>query len=699
MSLTVKIVLAFVVMALIAVGSSVSGWHSSAQLADSIDETNEFFMPLEKQVGALSMHLERVRAQERTLLSPGMTFGMRQIQRGRYDESNRLIQVAMSGVDTVFKDAGSKGYVTPEIESTWNNAKDKLQAWEDIGREQMDIINKWEKTFVTSPDALVADLQGFRGDHYALAARLGGMLAEGKVSGPEVSDSDTACAFGQWRSRFDLSALVFQQSRDPSKPIVMEDGSPGIEYVKNQNITMEMTAISATHASFHQAAHEVYNLIAAGDLDEAGRRYTAMIEDANQVISRFNALSGEAKTASDLAIAGRDMNLGVMRDTQLAAFDSLAVVMENSRRASSAQSQAAIETSASSVRMAQILFVSALIFGIGLAAFLILTIQRSLIRPLSAIITGLNAEADDMANSSMELANASGILSEGATEQAASLEETSSALEQMASMTRQNADNTARTSKTTSHTVDLISQGAKAVNNMSQAMNEIRDSADKIGRIIKDIEEIAFQTNLLALNAAVEAARAGEAGKGFAVVADEVRNLAQRSAQAARDTAVLIESTVERVHNGSAIANELDSSFKEIETGSGEVGKLIGDINSATNEQALGVDQVNTAVAQMDKVTQQNAANAEKIASSSVQVNEQAGNVRSYIDRLAAVLGLRTTSMPHQAASVKSPRRRAPAVHAKAPQKRLAAPGKSPTMVMKPNNVTSFEGDWNGDDF
>ncbi len=126
---------------------------------------------------------------------------------------------------------------------------------------------------------------------------------------------------------------------------------------------------------------------------------------------------------------------------------------------------------------------------------------------------------------------------------------------------------------------------------------------------------------------------------------------------------------------------------------------MIGDINSATNEQALGVDQVNTAVAQMDKVTQQNAANAEKIASSSVQVNEQAGNVRSYIDRLAAVLGLRTTSMPHQAASVKSPRRRAPAVHAKAPQKRLAAPGKSPTMVMKPNNVTSFEGDWNGDDF
>ena len=228
MSLTVKIVLAFIVMALIAVGSSVSGWRSSSQLADAIDETSEFFLPLEEQIGALGTHLERVRAQERTLLSPGLTFAMRQIQRGMYDEASAHTQDAINGVDGLFKDAGGKGYAVPEIENTWNNAKGKLQEWESLGREQMDVINKWEKTFVTSPDALVADLQGFRGDHYALASRLGGMLAAGKVSGPEISDSDTACAFGQWRTRFDLSALAFQQSRDPSKPIVMEDGSPGI---------------------------------------------------------------------------------------------------------------------------------------------------------------------------------------------------------------------------------------------------------------------------------------------------------------------------------------------------------------------------------------------------------------------------------------------------------------------------------------
>jgi methyl-accepting chemotaxis protein len=264
---------------------------------------------------------------------------------------------------------------------------------------------------------------------------------------------------------------------------------------------------------------------------------------------------------------------------------------------------------------------------------------------VSRTALALNAISKEMMEASLQVADAarsitsvSHTLSEGASGQSSALDETSASLAQMASMTRKNADNAARTSDTTARTVELIDGGVKAVDNMSQAMGEISDSSNEIGRIIKTIEEIAFQTNLLAVNAAVEAARAGEMGKGFAVVADEVRNLALRSAQAAGDTDSLIKSTVERVRHGAEIAAVLDSSFKEIDTGAKDVGKLIGEISRATNEQAQGVDQVNTAVARMDKVTHQNAASAGECASASEALSTQAVALEGMIDDLAGLV-------------------------------------------------------------
>ncbi len=282
--------------------------------------------------------------------------------------------------------------------------------------------------------------------------------------------------------------------------------------------------------------------------------------------------------------------------------------------------------------------------GIVSAIGILLSLGTSYVT-ISAITKKLNAIIGDLGESSEQVNMAAGqisdtsqALAEGSTEQAASLEETSSALEEMASMTRQNADNANKTNTTTQDNNRLIATGSEAVGNMSRAMAEITDSAEQISRIIRTIEDIAFQTNLLALNAAVEAARAGEAGKGFAVVADEVRNLAGRSAQAARDTTQLIETTIERVRNGSEIAGELDTSFKQIEDGSHAVSRLIGEITSATNEHAQGVDQVNTAVAQMDKVTQSNAASAEEAASAAEQLSAQAGALNGMVEDLVALV-------------------------------------------------------------
>ena len=278
------------------------------------------------------------------------------------------------------------------------------------------------------------------------------------------------------------------------------------------------------------------------------------------------------------------------------------------------------------------------IVGIVLSIIVAYVTVSGIIRRLNHTIASLNESSTQVSAAAGQISDSSQALAEGSTEQAASLEETSSALEEMASMTRQNADNATKTNDTMIHTGKLFEEGSGHMTNMTQAMAEISDSSEQISRIIKTIEDIAFQTNLLALNAAVEAARAGEAGKGFAVVADEVRNLAQRSAQAARDTTVLIQGTVERVRNGSEVAVKLNDSFNGIQESAGTVTRLTSEITAATNEQAQGVDQVNTAVAQMDKVTQSNAATAEEAASAAEELSAQAGALNGMVEDLVAMV-------------------------------------------------------------
>ncbi len=284
--------------------------------------------------------------------------------------------------------------------------------------------------------------------------------------------------------------------------------------------------------------------------------------------------------------------------------------------------------------------------GIVLCTLLGIIITRSITRPFKDIFRGLKSfsrvelnETADTFNRIIEgmtesvgqvnaaagqVSSASQQLAEGASEQASSLEETSSALEQMAAMTRTNAANSKEAN-------DLAAQAHKAANEGEGTMTAINESSGQISKIIKVIEEIAFQTNLLALNAAVEAARAGEHGKGFAVVADEVRNLAQRAAGAAKEITSLIENSVDKSKEGVA-------AIKTIVEGVAKVAELLDGIARASDEQAQGVEQVNTAVSQMDKVTQQNASGAEESASAAEELSAQAEATKAMVDQLVTLV-------------------------------------------------------------
>jgi methyl-accepting chemotaxis protein len=253
-------------------------------------------------------------------------------------------------------------------------------------------------------------------------------------------------------------------------------------------------------------------------------------------------------------------------------------------------------------------------------------------RQVSSAVEQIDDGAGQVTGSSQQL-------SEGASEQAASLEETSSSLEEMAAMTRTNASNAAQVNELSGSARDAANEGDQTMGQLNQAMSDINASSEKISKIIKVIEEIAFQTNLLALNAAVEAARAGEHGKGFAVVADEVRNLAQRAAQAAGETTGLIDESVKKAQEGTTVATSVGKALSSIVERINKVSDLVDGITKASEEQAQGVDQVNTAVTQMNTVTQQNAAGSEELAAAAEEMSSQVACLRDMMSQYKLVEG------------------------------------------------------------
>ncbi len=340
-----------------------------------------------------------------------------------------------------------------------------------------------------------------------------------------------------------------------------------------------------------------------------------------------------------------------------------------------------------------------------IAGVIIFLISRSVANPINRIIDALNNSTNQVTSASNQISAASQSLAEGASEQAASIEQTSSSLEEMSSMTKRNADNAGEADKLMKEANKVISRANESMNRLTSSIEDISSTSEETQKIIKTIDEIAFQTNLLALNAAVEAARAGEAGAGFAVVADEVRNLAMRAADAARNTAELIEKSVKKTKDGAEIVKDTNTAFSEVAESSSKVGQLVGEIAAASNDQAQGIDQINQAVSSMDSVTQQTAANAEESASASQQMNSQAEHMKAIVTELAsAIRGGRNNLTTRSSFMEKRPEAQSqakPSPKRELPEKtrESAAKQEGKQGNLKPEKVIPFEEDENFSDF
>lgn len=271
--------------------------------------------------------------------------------------------------------------------------------------------------------------------------------------------------------------------------------------------------------------------------------------------------------------------------------------------------------------------------------FLSYRLSRSISRPIDRMIEELTMSAMHVAAASSQVSAASQSFADGASQHAAGLEETSSTMEELSCMTKQNAGHACQADSLMRDTDQFMAVASEAMKELTESMGEISQASEATARIVKSIDEIAFQTNLLALNAAVEAARAGETGAGFAVVAGEVRNLAMRAADAAKNTAALIEDTVKKIHHGSEIVVKTNDAFGRVADGAEKVSKLLEKIAEATQEQTQGIEQINKAVASMDKVVEHSAANAQESASASAEMEAQAKQMKWFVEELTTLVG------------------------------------------------------------
>lgn len=374
-------------------------------------------------------------------------------------------------------------------------------------------------------------------------------------------------------------------------------------------------------------------------------KFTSIINKINSLArnleSRFKDINNQAETGKLITSAteyeSAFLNYVNLNKKQDQAKDEMEIAARNimGKCLSFRKTQKEMMVKTISISKTLMLVISGIAIVMG--AFLAFFITTGVTKPINRISKMLANTSGQVSSASNQVSSSSLHLAEGATQQAAGLEETSASIEEMTAMAKSNAENANLANNITTDTLGMMNNANTSMEALIESMDDISKSSAEAVKIIKTIDEIAFQTNLLALNAAVEAARAGDAGAGFAVVAEEVRNLAMRAKDAAKNTSVLLEDTVEKIKDGSLFVSETNVNFKKVVDGSKEIGSLVGKITDASQEQSQGIIQLNVAVSEMDQVTQQTAAIAEESSSAAEELNAQAFHVKEIVSELMAI--------------------------------------------------------------
>ncbi len=487
---------------------------------------------------------------------------------------------------------------------------------------------------VAAMDSILAELQNKFGQHYESVVILNasGVIVSDGIRGTSKGVSLAERDYFQKAKSGAVAIGSVVKSKISGNPIVtvcapiMKDGSfvgAAAAIMKMDNLSEKITA---------KLGQTGYGFM----VDKEGN-FIAHPEKANVLTLNLKSLVGMEKISSQMMAAQSGVEKYVFKGTgKIAGFAPIALTGWS---ICLTQNDEEFLGAAHSIR--NIIFLVTVIF-LAVTVVGVFFFAKKISGAIQNAVVQMSEAATQVSAASSQVSAASQSLAEGSSEQASSIEETSSSLEEMSSMTKQNADNAGQADILMKQSKQIVERANSTLGSLTHSMKEISDASAETSKIIRTIDEIAFQTNLLALNAAVEAARAGEAGAGFAVVAEEVRNLAMRAADAARNTAGLIEGTVEKVKDGSELVAKTNEAFSEVSVSSGKVAELVGEIAAASREQSQGIDQINRAVSEMEKVTQMNAANAEESAAASEELNAQAEQMSQVSRILAEIVGGQT---------------------------------------------------------
>lgn len=420
-------------------------------------------------------------------------------------------------------------------------------------------------------------------DHLNWVAKVSATLNGDTASGLDVETDHTKCGFGKW---------LYGDGRKEAEQLV-------------PSLAPLLTSIEQPHKDLHDSATDI--------------KKSMTVEAEAQVASKVKArkIYTEKTVPSVQAVQNILSKIRKEARSKIMADDAMIA--------------AAVKTRLSSIIFGIGIFTIGLVFALFLA--------RTISTQLAKIAQQMAEGALQVADASAQIFSSSQVLADGASNQAASVEQISSTMEEITAMTRQDAENAKQSEVLLKDANQVLNATNESMQKLTASMGEISTASTDTNKIVKTIDEIAFQTNLLALNAAVEAARAGEAGAGFAVVANEVRSLALRATEAAKNTSDLIESTVQKIKIGSDLVSETNESFHAVSQAIRKIDITIGEIVGSTKEQSVAINQVNEAISQVDNVTQQNAATAEETASASAELNHEVKEMRCSVNELLVMVG------------------------------------------------------------